>query len=195
MLEKFAAHPQTFGKAGFAARCEIERFVGPREDVRKGLLMIADLLPLRISEVRPPVGEVTRAAVLVFRDLQFGKLFRMRQRQQPQPYRVQQLEDGRVGPDPQSQRQRGNCKESGVRRSSRPPYRRSPSVLMFLLETFRLRKSSFSGLFFVPGATQYRQPGILRKTGIYLGKFTQIKDRAAIRLDPPHVQAAGTQPD
>ena len=52
--------------------------------------------------------------MVVVRDLQLGQLLRMRHRQQPQADRIQQLENGRVRPDPQSQRQRGYGEKSGA---------------------------------------------------------------------------------
>jgi hypothetical protein len=67
-LEKVAAHPQALRISRLAARGQIESRVAPSEDAGKRLLMIADLLPLRIGKIRPTIGEVARAAVLVIGD-------------------------------------------------------------------------------------------------------------------------------
>src|SRR5271156_6732406 len=55
--EEVAAYPKTLGIAGLAAPGKVESLVAPREDARKSLLAISDLVPLRIGKVGAAVGE------------------------------------------------------------------------------------------------------------------------------------------
>ncbi len=102
-LEKLAGHPQSLRITGLAANRQIKATVAPGENSREGLLMLANLLPLRIGEVRTPVGKIAGTAVLILGDLQFGQLLRMRNRKHAQPHGIEQLEDGGVSADTQSQ--------------------------------------------------------------------------------------------
>ena len=104
-IEEAAAHPQAvLGETRFAARREIERRAIPREQVREGLLALAQLLPLRIRQIRVGPAELPRRADAPGH-AHDRELPRMAHGQRAQPQGLDQLEDGGVGAGAERERE------------------------------------------------------------------------------------------
>src|SRR6185436_14789006 len=131
-VEEAAADPQALGRLCLAAAREVERRPAEGECAREGVLAIADLLPDRVRQARPPVREVPPGALLRHRrDL--DQLFRPYHGQRLQPHGVDHLEDRRVRADPDREREDRDGGES------RLPQEQARGVAQILAEPLEPR--------------------------------------------------------
>src|SRR6185312_5620669 len=84
----------------------------PHANRRKRLLPLLNLLPHRETEVRIRAAEIPLAPGVAI-EMNDGERCRVLHRQRAQPYRIDQLEDGRVRADAQRQRQHRHRRKAG----------------------------------------------------------------------------------
>src|SRR5579864_7197263 len=96
--KKIAAHPQATSVARFAAGGQVEPGATPGKNAGESLLMIADLFPERVGQVRVAAGEVSLGPMAVG-DPDHGEFLRILDRQGAQANGVDQLKDGGVSAD------------------------------------------------------------------------------------------------
>ena len=102
-VEERSAHPQGVGEARLTARGEVDPIGAPDSELREGLLLGPDALPERRGELRPVPREVAAPADPRC-DADVVELLRTLDREPAQAHRVEELEDGRVGADPERER-------------------------------------------------------------------------------------------
>ena len=123
--EEIAADPQPFRPADFAAAGQIESLRCPGKHCGESLLPVADLLPLREGEIGIARVKIARPAMGLV-NLHLHQFLRALHGQGAQPHRVDQLEERRIRPNAQRQRENGCRREPGVQ-PQQP--RRMPQVL------------------------------------------------------------------
>src|SRR6185295_5430212 len=101
-IEEVAAHPQALNRTRLSARSQVEHGRIARKDSGECLLLISYLLPDRVCQRRAPGVEASAHAGFVFKP-HLRKFLRASHRKRPQKHGIQQLEDRRIGSDPQSQ--------------------------------------------------------------------------------------------
>ena len=102
-VEEVAAHPEATREPRLPAGGQVEAVSAPHERVRECFLAVANLLPQRVGEIRPPAGELAGPAAWSLRDTDFDQLLRILHRQRAQTHGVEQLKDGGVGADAEGQ--------------------------------------------------------------------------------------------
>ena len=109
--EEVSTHPQSAGSPCRAAAADEERSVSPGKHGGKRSLMRSNLLPQRISDLGVDVGRHAEAVNAFGAD--FGQFLRIGNRQASQSDGVNQLNDGGVCADAESERQDGHRCEDG----------------------------------------------------------------------------------
>src|SRR5262245_40131725 len=98
-VEEISAYPQpVFSKALLSTRRKIEARSPPGEDAGKRLLLLPNLFPERIGQLRPSPAEVPPTIRRVG-DARLGEFLRFLHGQRTQAHGVQQLEDRGVRAD------------------------------------------------------------------------------------------------
>src|SRR5262245_1960141 len=112
-IEEVPAHPQpVFGTALLALLCKVKGRGAPGEKTGKGLLLLPNLFPQRIGQLRASAGEAPRTRAW-YRNPHLGEFLRVLDGQRAQPHRIQQLKDRRIRADAKRQGQHSNQREAG----------------------------------------------------------------------------------
>ncbi len=113
-VEERPADPEALGIARLAARRQVDPVGAPGGELREGFLLGADALPQGRRQLRVAAGEVARAAAAGRRDPDVVEGLRIGDGQAPQPDRVDELEDRRIGADAESEREDRDEGERGL---------------------------------------------------------------------------------